>query len=230
MREINKIEMDPTLTIELVVSIILTIHAGAEASSSNVKTCKLLARRCQDLIPSLKSMNTKRDGFDTSLRILSEVLKSCESFITSHGQKWTMFQFFNPNIIRDHFKLLNDRINTLIISLSLDIQINSKLQLQEVSDALAADMDELKAAVHAIATTHNIKLDQLGDSTVGNNEIVIKYMQSILDEVSSWVTVVNTSPLSLDEIAGTAVRESVKKVPAGPVCLPEYTNASQNGT
>ena len=222
--------MDPLLTIESVVSIISTIHAEADTASSNVKTCKLLARRCQDLIPSLKSMNTKRDGYDTSLRTLSEVLKSCESFIISHGQKWTMFQFLNPNIIRDQFKLLNDSINTSIISLSLGIQINGQLRLQEGSDALAADMDELKAAVLAIATTHNIKLDQLGDSTVGNNEIVIKYMQSILDEVSSWVTVVNTSPLSLDEIAGTAVRESVKKVPAGPVCLPEYTNASQNGT
>ena len=175
-------------------------------------------------------MNTKRDGHDTSLRTLTGVLKSCESFIVSHGQKWTMSQFFNPNIIRDEFKLLNDRINASVMSLNLGIQSNDKLQLQECFDALAADMNELKAAVLAIATTHNIKLDQLGDSSVGNNQIVIKYMQTILDEVSSWVTVVNTSPLSLDEIAGTAVRESVKKVPAGPVCLPEYTNASQNGT
>ena len=220
--------MDPLLTIESVVSIISTIHAEADTASSNIKTCKLLAQRCQDLIPSLKSMksNTKRDG----LQVLTGVLKSCESFIASHGQKWTMSQFFNPNIIRDEFKLLSDRLNASIISLSLDIQINCKLQLQEVSDALAVDMNELKSAALAIATTHNIKLDQLGDSSVGNNEIVIKFMQSILDEVSSWVTVVSTTPSSL--VAGvfeTAVRESVK-APASPLCLPGSTDASQNGT
>lgn len=220
--------MDPISTIELTISIILAVKAQAETTSSNIKTCKLLARRCQDLIPSLNSMKANRNSAtdEGDLQVLAEVLKSCESFIKSHGARASMSQFFNPNIIRDEFNLLNEHLNASIMSLDLGHDISDGLQQQEASEALASDMDELNTAVVTIANTHNINLDQIGDNSVGNNEIVIKYMQSILD-ASLPPTVIKTEPSSLDAGSSEAVvRESVK-VPACPVCLSDYSDTQK---
>ena len=229
--------MDPISAIESAISIIPAIKSQSESTSSNIKTCKLLAKRCEDLIPSLNSIksnyNSATNEVNTSsatdadgLQSLSEVLKSCELFIISHGQKWTMSQFFNSNIIRDEFYLMNERLNASITSLSLGDQVDNELQLQESSDALASDIDELKATVVEVANKHNINLDQICDNSVDNNKIVIKYMQSILDATLP-PTVVKSEPSSLDAGSPEAVvRESVK-VPACPVCLSEYSDSQK---
>ena len=221
--------MDPLSTIESAISSISAIKAQAESISSNIKTCKLLAQRCQDLIPSLKRMksNTNRATSDDSLQTLTKLIQNCESFIISHGKKASMSQFFNVNIIRDEFDLLTERLNASIMCSNMDIQLDKELQRQEAFDALVSDMVELKAAVIEIANKHNIKLDQIGDNSVGHNEIVIKYIQSVLDEASSPLSAISDPHSSLG-VGGpeTAVPEAVK-VPACPVCLSEYSDSQK---
>ena len=207
--------MDPISIIQTSISIISTIQAQAEQSSSNIKTCKLLAQRCHDLIPSLNSMkaNANKENYRASLQTLVQVLKDSESFITSHGKRAELKQFFNANRIRDEFKLLNDRLNTSIMNLHLGLQINDSRQGQEASDVLAADLNEIKTTMSEIAAVHNFRLDQISSNSERQNEMMFAFMQNVLDNVTMLRKAVDSSQSTSSH---TSSRESESAASSAP--------------
>ena len=183
--------MDPLAAIQTIISIIKKIKRQGERTSNNIKTCRLLASRCNDLITPLQIMedNLNRENYRASLHTLIQVLNDCESFIASHGQRTNIVQFFSAHIISDEFKLLNDRLNASILNLNLGLQINDNRQCQEAQEVLNSDMNEIKSALFEIATANNFHFDRIYEQ----NESVSKLIQFFADNVHRLRNVVDSS-------------------------------------
>ena len=193
------ITMDPLSALGAILSLIRAIKAQAEVSSSNVKTCKLLSHRCQDLIPSLESLKTNLNlestSYNESLNTLLQVLNDCKSFIKSHGSKEQISQFFNANTIKKQFEELNNRLTTSILNLNLGIYVDDSRQIQESQEALNSDLNKIKATLSEIAAANNFRIDQIQNNQ-GHNEIITSFLQALVENVHQLRSAVNPSSVS----------------------------------
>ena len=193
------ITMDPLSALGAILSLIRAIKAQAEVSSSNVKTCKLLSHRCQDLIPSLESLKTNPNlestSYNESLNTLLQVLTDCKSFIKSHGSKEQISQFFNANTIKKQFEELNNRLTTSILNLNLGIHVDDSRQIQESQEALNSDLNKIKATLSEIAAANNFRIDQIQNNQ-GHNEIITSFLQALVENVHQLRSAVNPTSVS----------------------------------
>ena len=188
--------MDPIFSIGAIISLILAIKAQADTSTSNIRTCKLISRRCRDLVPSLESIKSKPDEkintqiYNDSLQTLIEVLDDCKTFITMCGNMEIIVQFFSSNSVEIKFKELNKRLTASIINLDLANPIDEVKLLKEIQEALSSDLNKIKATLSEIAAANNFRIDQIQNNQ-SDNEPMEHFIKALVDNVNELRTAVN---------------------------------------